>query len=292
MNYARLLVAIAVILVSHTAQATDEIPSKPWVIARPTLAKHDDRLNDLQFSVVSKDGATKFDLSSLVSLQSVNIYFTYRNQLVVAGRAGNVDEVIVFDLLDRKQTDAFYCYKPTPVSPNLITYVEWSPNHSREKIKDVVLIYNLDLSPNRNRLSGEAVNVEKPGVHVGFPVYPESNLVARSYVNVVQTDEEVTQVLGVSGFVMMDSKRLVFAAASGGGDYRTLRNYLVDVDLSEGLDRAQVRIIPIPKNELKLSGENPEFIEIFDLKTASSNSVSLLIPKSIYGVDKIDIHIP
>jgi hypothetical protein len=263
-----------------------------WLIGTPSLTKHGET-TVLQLHVVNKSDESYFDLTDIVALTTVDNIFVYRDRLTVMGKANNVNEVIIFDLSTKRQIDAFYCYQPARISDSLLVYVEWSPNHTPERVTDVVLIYDLASSPNENRLGNTITNDSgHTDVRVGMPIYPESNFVRRSYANVVADNEDVTSVVGLSSFIMLESKRLVFISATGSGDFRTLHNYLVAIDLTNGIRQATINIVPIPKNNLKRTGENPEFIQVSQLQAESAHSVRLLIPEAIYGVGEIIVPIP
>jgi hypothetical protein len=249
--------------------------SPSWTVGKPTLSVLAGDKSTLQVHLNNGKPRSGFELSASTALSSVESLNIYRDRLVVEGRAGNVSQVVIFDLANRKEIDSYYCYQPTYLGKNPTAYVEWSPNHALAKVTDVVLLYDLDLSPKDNRVSGEAINLLQPGKEVGFPIYPDINLALQSYANVVQEDSQVRHVIGLSPFVMLESKRLVFVSATGAGGFHTLFNYLVEVNLSNGLKSAELKTIPIPKETLKHPGENPNFIQVSDLKAVSRQSVSL-----------------
>lgn len=292
MKIYKLVAAILFSLANVPGKSANAQSPSMWIIEKPRLLTQGEGKSALQVHIGKGNGSETFDLSATTSLSSIETYTVYRDRLVVTGRAGNVNQVVIFDLGDKKELDTFYCYQPTHFGRNFIVYVEWSPNHTPEKVTDVVLVYDLDRSPNNNRIDNEPINFFRPGIEVGFPVYPDTSLVAHSYKNVVQSDNEVRHVIGLSPFIMLDPERLVFVSATGGGEFHTLFNYLVEVDLANGLKDAKIRTISIPKATLKYPGDNPNFIKISNLKPISANAVSLSVPLSIYGVEQIIVNVP
>jgi len=81
-------------------------------------------------------------------------------------------------------------------------------------------------------------------------------------------------------------------SATGAGGFRALSNCLVEVSLSNGQRGAEFKTITIPKITLKHPGENPNFVQVTDLKAVSKNTVSLSVPYAIYGVQQIIVDIP
>ena len=94
-----------------------------------------------------------------------------------------------------------------------------------------------------------------------------------------------------AGYVLLPLKRLVFAAAQG-EDFLHLRNYLVIVNLSGGVNHPAIETIDIPKDQFKKAGENPRFVKITGIEQASENAVRLFVPQSDYGVSSITVAIP
>lgn len=147
--------------------------------------------NKLTVTVSNSGLGVHLDLSSDVRLTSVRDSFISNSKFVAIGQAAVPYEVAIFDLSSKRLIDWFDCYGPRRVSDNWIAYVEWYPNHGMGTAKEVLLLYDLAKTPAENRLpSAERLPIPAPiatgASQVGIPVFPESNVQQRSYVNVVQ----------------------------------------------------------------------------------------------------------
>ena len=253
--------------------------------------------NRLTVTVSNAALSVHFDLSSDVRLTAVKESFITGSKLVVLGAAGRASSVVIFDLLQRKEIDWFFCIEPKRISESWIVYVEWYPRLGNEEApREVLLLYDLrNRSPAENRLPS-AVKLPIPAplasapVEVGVPVYPELNVRQRSYANVVESSVNQTIFSDLS-FSLLPRERLVFAAAEG-HDFPSSRDYLVILDLSRGVDRPIIHTVEIPKDQFKKPGENPHFVKITGIEQASENAVRLFVSQSEYGVSSITVAVP
>ncbi len=242
-------------------------------------------------------GTAQFSVSADVRLTALKEYFTVPNdKLAVIGDAGKSSAVVIFDLATKRLLDWFYCYAPQRVSETWIVYVEWYPVHGAGEPKEVVLLYDLTKSPGENRLPGAQrliapAPITAAPITVGTPIYPESNVKKKSYVNAAQNSAEAERLLTTSPFLLLPSQRLVFVAAKG-QDFPTSWDYLVVVDLSHGIVDPLIQTVDIPKDQFKKPGENPNFIQVTGIEAASPDSVRLFVPRSEYGVSSITVSIP
>lgn len=241
-----------------------------------------------------KKGRPPFEIRGTVPLTEVRHYFIAANKLVLTGKAGNASAVVLFDLLKRKKLDWFYCYGPQRISRDWLAYVEFYPNHAPGQWTDVVLLYDLSKSPYENRINGNrnevipAADRDSP-VRVGIPAYPKVNAQQRSYDNNVLDATAVRRVLG-SDFVLLPRRRLVFVATEG-GEFRTLTDYIVVVDLAAGIHDPSITTVPIPKNNLRTT-ENPAYVKVDRISVQGSNTVVLHVSAQEYGTATIDVDIP
>jgi hypothetical protein len=173
--------------------------------------------------------------------------------------------------------------------------VEWYPAHGAGNPKDVILLYDLTQSPGSNRLDS-AVPMPIPApdkanpVTVGIPIFPESNVLGKSYRN-GSDDTDNTEYSVAHTFLQMNSKRIIFVGAKG-RDYSSMSDYLVIVDFQDGINNLAIQKLEIPKDQLKSPGDNPQFVEVIGIKAISENSVRLYVPKSKYGVEDVVLNLP
>ncbi len=242
------------------------------------------------------NGVTQFTVAATVRITSIKDSFVSNNKLVAIGDAGDASNVVVIDLMARRLADWFFCYAPKHVSPNWIVYVEWYQGHGIPNPNEVVLLYDLTRTPEENRLPA-AGKLEIPApiqagpVVVGIPIYPESNARAKSYRMETENALESELILRGPSFLFLPPARLVFVALKG-HDALDYSDYLVVVDLSRGIENAAIQTIDIPKDQLKRSGANPNYIQVAAMQAVSTDMVRLLVPEAEYGVSSITVAIP
>lgn len=250
-------------------------------------------------AVISRMGdPRKVHLNSDVPLTSLKETFVASDKLVVIGIARDTSAVVVFDLIQEKQIDRFFCYQPQRAWDNWIVYIEWYPNHTPERVTDVVLLYDLTKAPAANRLATNLSEALSPLRHatptrVGIPIYPEANITRRFYQNVVDQQDEVRLILGGPGFLAMPTKNLIFVVCEEpGGDASSILNYLIAVDLSHGPTAVSVKRVSIPEEQFTVKSKIPGYVRITGIQVASRDTVRLSVPKDQYGVESILVDIP
>jgi hypothetical protein len=220
------------------------------------------------------------EVSAGITLTSVDEYFVSGDKLAVMGEAGHAEEVVVFDLLTRREIDWFYCYYPARLSDEWIAYVEFYPSMGADVPTDVVLLYNLLKYPIDNRLTSvltERIPTPETGpqpVRVGIPIYPPLNAAARSYTNHVRGSSAADEGVFAHTFVLLPPKRVIFVVGLREGSPK-VRNYLVVVDLSLGFANASYRTVDIPKDQLIRPGENHQFVQVSRAEAVSADTVRL-----------------
>ncbi len=241
----------------------------------------------------AKRGET-FELSADVPLTSIEDYFVSDTHMVVIGEAGRAAAVVIFDLKTREKIDWFYCYQPQRISENRIVYVEWYPGHGAGNPQDVILLYDLTKSPGSNRLES-AVPMPIPApdkaspVTVGIPIFPESNVLQKSYKN-GSDNADNTEYSVAHTFLEINPRRIVFVGAKG-RDYSSMSDYLVIVDFVDGMNNLAIQKLEIPKDQLKSLGDEFQFVEVIGIKAISENSVRLYVPES-KDVQEVVLNLP
>jgi len=276
---------------------TSRTTPKSWKVTQLSLEPHTELSSTLTATVTNNTLREPNKISTTVPLTRIDDYFVAGDKLAVMGEAGRANAVVVIDLPSSRKIDWFYCYYPKRISPEWILYVEFYPTLGAGAPTDVVLLYDLAISPAGNRLekaSNEAIQAAetKSPTRVGIPIFPEQNASKRSYVNHLGDEEKAKaqQVLAHT-FVLLPPKRVVFVAAQG-EDFPRSHDYLVVVDLSDGFAKARYRTVDIPKDQLQRPGQNPHFVQVNDAEAVSGNKVRLYVPQTEYGVGSILVDIP
>lgn len=268
-----------------------------WSISNVSLVPKGENLRTFQANVKNKATSEVFTISNELTLTSIDEYFVFKDHLIVLGEAGHAQEVDIFDLPGRRRTDWFYCYYPQRISDSLLTYVEWSPSAiAGGEPFDVVLLYDLEMSPAENRPGADArlglipaVDRSVP-IRVGTPIFPEANARDRSYQNVV-TEGGYAPLVVAHTFALVRARQLAFVCAEG-VDAPHLRNYLVVVDLSSNIQASRFRKLEIPRDQLKKPGVNPDFIVVNGVEVVSDGVIRLYIPESDYGISSVVMEVP
>lgn len=270
--------------------------SKPtWNISGLTLSPLNDQVHRLSFRA-SQEAHFSYAMSTEVVLTTVDSSFVWGNKLAVLGDAGRSQALVIFDLKNRKEIDWLFCYEPQRIGATWVAYVEFYPAHSTGNPRDVVLVYDLARSPRDNRLEVSSPLRLPPHrrdypVHVGIPVYPDSNAQEKTYINEVVSEGNSGQILGPPFFLLLSSKRLVFLCSIG-SDYDDYVTYLIAVDLSKGLRNAYSKTVPIPFAQLPKRTGNPNFLPALKLQEAGAMAVRILLSKPDYGTISIVVKIP
>jgi len=272
---------------------------RTWKLGAATLRPSKEPADEytpslLRVTVEDASSGQPMDLTAEVHITSINGSFISNDKLAVLGHGARVDTVVVFDLLAKREIDRFVCYEPRRMAESWVVYFEWYPAHSSGQPTDVILAYDLALSPAANRFEkdpGPATPEFAPwGPRgVGFPIYPDSNAQQKSYVNVVADVMEAERILGAP-LVLLPWRKLVIPVTEG-FDARTYRTHLAVVDLSQGLGNAVSRRIELPVGRYPRRTESPSAMQIDRMEAVSGNEVRLYLQESEYGVSSIVVDI-
>jgi hypothetical protein len=297
-KYTKLALTLLLLLSMCIGVCITATADEAWSVSKVSLVPTDEHTARLQATVTGSPGRESFTLADQVTLTKIAKYFVFRDRLVVLGEAGRAQAVVLYDLLKREKIDWFYCYYPDRLSDSLLVYVEWFPNMvAGGEPFDVVLLYDLEKSPTENRIdkNSKAAPIPAPNrsapVRVGLPIYPPSNAQTKSY-------ENVTSRLGITSgalantFALLSPRHLIFVGVDEGKDAGDMRDYLVVVDFSEGIEKLKYQTVDIPKNELKIPGPSNSFVVVNSVESLGNGMVRLHVPESDYGVPSIVVQIP
>lgn len=291
----KIYVALVLLLFTNASHGQSQKPLEAkWAIKSVNVALRPEKRGRVVATFFKTGDAHEIKVEDDIPFDELERYFVANDKLILSGHSGNVDSVVIIDLLRQAISDWFYCYRPQQIWDSWIAYVEWYPNHTPARVTDVILVYDTAKSPVENRqgklrqIPIEATNRTR----VGFPIYPESNAAQNSYLNTVENQADVRLALGSSNFLAMANKKLIVAVGEEPeGDATSLKTYLAIVDLSGGLSHAKVSQLRIPTDQLK-KGNETAYVQVMHMEAVSANTIRLEIPESEYGVSSILVNIP
>lgn len=180
----------------------------------------------------------------------------FEAKLIVFGEEAALHSSIItlIGLHDGKEIDSMAGFGTTmSETGRYLSYRKFYPLQTADPpVKsDLVLIYDLSDSPDGNRLRGEAAYRNDPIgrlIEVGHPVYPETNASKKNY-RVWIRDEKGRHTIIPKGFFWFDDDRKIAFGDQVGGE-----NYLVVIDISNGLDKPiihkkWINILPLLRPE-------------------------------------------
>ncbi|MBI1746463.1 MAG: hypothetical protein HYR55_07730 [Acidobacteria bacterium] len=196
------------------------------------------------FSVLNKATQNRTTLKLSNQTTRIDKLQIAGDRLVVFGelsvRAGIVT---ILNLQGGAIVDYLYGYNPS--LSNTGRYLIFNKFYPRfapaEEMSAVYLIYDLSRTPEKNRL---AEADPKDGERVGYPVYPETNFRQKTY-QILNDGSLSPHTLVSNNFLWLAEDRQVLFVDRQGDE-----NRLVTIDLSRGLEKAQIRPTPITVREL------------------------------------------
>ena len=202
----------------------------------------------------------------------------FQGKLIVVGEEANLHSPVttLIDLKNREEADSLIGFGIT-VSPTgrFLSYRKFYPPQTAEPpvMSDLVLVYDLADSADGNRMRGEDAYRNDPIgrlTEVGHPIYPESNAGKKHY-RVWVPEENKRHAIIPNGFFWLDHDRKIAF-----GDQIGEEDYLVVVDLSNGLTHPVIHRMPIDLRSLLRpeDRENPSILhDVQPLKLESVQEV-------------------
>jgi len=220
-----------------------------------------------------------------------------KDRLVIFGDVSNAAwGVTILDLKRHKEIDFIICYRPQlSETKRYLIYEKFYPRFSPEEASDLILIYDLEQSPEDNRVEEKYKNIREkskrvgdPGYliaseNVGYPIYPEENIAKQTYFVWVPSPEERHFILTRGKYLWLDQDNKILFVDGYGGE-----NWLVLVDLSKGLSKMTIKkkIIDVA-SVLTLDPKTPDY-ETLLKEEKERFAVSELRPRKD---GRIDIHL-
>jgi len=205
-------------------------PGEPWY--DPNLGGR----VKFTFSVIDKLDSRQFAVYLDNMTAKINRIAIYRDKLIVIGEEASLHSVItsLIDLSRREEVDTFVGFG-TQLSGTgrFLSFRKFYPPDTSdpEAMSDLVLIYDMDGSPDSNRMRGiDAYKNDPIGrlTEVGYPVFPEKFAGRKNYRVWVRDENDRNSVVPEGFFWFEGDQKFGFLDRIGG------KYLLVMVDISDG----------------------------------------------------------
>jgi hypothetical protein len=280
------------------SSASKQVSNDYWIITR--IGTVSSGANGKYVTTVTysrMDGSHKIGASQQVVFQSAFKYikqnYIFGNHAVIIGDSGYYGYVVILDLQDQQVIDRIIGYSPELLGNRWLVFVEWYPNHLFAQYPiDVVLLYDLQLSPSENRKEPGTKSIESIDwmTKAGTPVYPEKNLVNGLYKNVTNDISDTWKVI-TDTFVLLPGNRLVFVGARG-EQFTEQTRFLVMIELNDIKTQKKLTVESISVDDLGIHGNSNEPIVITGLQVVNDSKVRISFPKNRYDKDSVIIQLP
>lgn len=199
------------------------------------------------FSVIDKVNDRRYPIYLDNVTSKVNEIRISKGKMVVFGEEATLHFAVttVINLENRQEIDSFIGFGSTlSETGRFLSFRKFYPPETAEPatMSDLVLVYDLNDSANENRLRGEDAYKHDPMgrlVEVGHPIYPEGHAGKKNY-RVWVRDENRRHTVIPNGFFWLDHDHKIAFGDQIGGE-----NYLIVVDLSDGLTRPLIHKVGI-----------------------------------------------
>ncbi len=148
-----------------------------------------------------------------------------------------MDVVTFFDLPRGEERDSFMGYALNlSDTKRYLIYNQWHPRIAPAAAESsVILVYDLRASPQENRV-GPGVQRAREADEVGHPIFPEENAQKQIYRFWVEEEQDQHNVGPWGKYLWLDQDNKVVFVDKHAGE-----NWLVLVDLSQGLNKVEIR---------------------------------------------------
>jgi hypothetical protein len=205
-------------------------PGEPW---------YDPKLGGrvkFTFSVIDKVNSRQYAVYLDNMTSKINRIAIYHDKLIVIGEESSLHSVItsLIDLSNREEIDTFVGFETKPSGTGrFLSFRKFYPPETSEPeaVSDLVLIYDMDGSPDSNRMRGiDAYKNDPIGrlTEVGYPVFPEDFAGRKNY-RVWVREENRRNSVNPEGFFWFGGDQKFGFLDRIGGKY-----LLIVVDISNG----------------------------------------------------------
>lgn len=241
--------------------------------------------------------------SKIIEIKLVN------RTMIVFGKVGSsfADGITIFDLATQKEKDFILCYRPNSIFGNkYLVFEKFYPRFSPDEVRSsVLLIYDLEESPENNRLVNQRISADseiKTGTpdymlystNAGIPVFPLENLKMKNYNVWIDKPEKRNRIISPKCAWAEKSMELMLI------NYTGENNWVVVINLEEGIKKAKLRSFPINTPKIynldekskdyleRLRSEKKKPLKIKDIKVENDGTMKIELPK-IQKYKKVEI---
>ena len=216
------------------------VESERYVVSLLPSEGAESKENSRKFVFTVRDKRTQSEMSIQMKNRTdrVEKLSIIDDELVIFGLISSygMDVVTLFDLSHRTEKDSFLGYAvELSDTKRYLIYNEWYPRITDARASSaVLLVYDLQTSPAENRVgSPEQGEIRS---EVGHPIFPEENAQKQIYRFWIE-DEQNRHGVGPWGkYLWLDrDTKVIFLDRHAGEEW------LVLVDLSQGLDKVKIR---------------------------------------------------
>ena len=243
------------------------------------------------FSVTEKAGGRRYPVHLDNLTSKIDGLRIFKGKLVVMGQEGTLHSSIstLINLEDQKEIDSIAGFgNKLSATGRFLGYRMFYPSESAEppRMSDLVLIYDLSESPDRNRMKGQDAYRNDPVgrlTEVGHPIYPEGNATKKHYRVWVLDENDRHSIVPDGFFWLEDDRKIAFVDRAGG------ENYLIVVDLAAGLDRPVIHKKWIDVRSLLMADDGPnealvheaKRLRLEDVRPINSGAVRIRITSAV-----------
>jgi hypothetical protein len=209
-----------------------------------------------------------------------------------------MDVVTLFDLPRGAERDSFLGYALNlSDSKRYLIYNQWHPRIAPAAAESsVILVYDLRRSPQENRVGPQEQGEIRD--KVGHPIYPEENAQQQTYRSWIEAERDLHNVGPWGKYLWLDQDTQVVFLDRHDGE-----NWLVVVDLSQGLDNVKIRRKVIDMAQILMAQpgdpsyetvlrERKERLTIKDLKYSDGRIIISVLPDIGYKTTQIEMKLP
>ena len=183
--------------------------------------------------------------------QQIEDLFIINDLIIIFGEiiTDNIDTITIIDIIEKKEKDFIICYRPQLLlNNNYLIYEKFYPKFSPIEVRSsLALLYNLDLSPQENRINN--IDIEKFNKvqskcpkefsiyyeNVGLPIYPIKNYKNKTYRVWLDKNEKKHGIISPNYAVDTENKMIFFI------DHHDNENSIISVDLQEGYKNLELK---------------------------------------------------
>lgn len=279
------------------------VESERYVVSLLPSERVESKENGPKFVFTVRDKRTQSETSIQMKNRTdrVERLSIIDDALVIFGSISSygMDVVTLFDLSNGTEKDSFLGYAvELSDTKRYLIYNQWHPRIAPAAAESsVILVYDLIASPQENRVDPK-VQRAREADEVGHPIFPEENARKRIYRFWIEEEQDQHNVGPWRKYLWLDQdSKVVFVDKHAGEEW------LVVVDLSQGLDKARIRqkaidvarILSAKPGDLNyeaLLKEGKERLTIEGLEHRDGRIIISVLPDIKYKTTQIEMALP